>query len=120
MTATEDIDSYLAGLPADQQQALQALRTAIAGLVPDAEEAISYGMPAFRYRKRPLVGYNAAKSHVSFFPMSPAVIEAHRERLTEWSTSKGTIRFTPEHPLPVDLVASIVKTRIAELEGTRA
>ena len=117
MSASDEIDSYLEGLPADQREALEALRRRVAELVPEAEEAISYGMPAFRYRKRPLVGYKAAKEHLSFFPMSPAVIDAHAEDLAEWSTSKGTIRFTPDHPIPDDLLASLVATRVSELES---
>jgi uncharacterized protein YdhG (YjbR/CyaY superfamily) len=117
MGATEDIDLYLAGLPVEQRDAMSMLRRIIAEAVPEAEEAISYGMPAFRYRRRPLVGYKAAKAHVSLFPMSPAVVEAHGDRLRDWSTSKGTIRFTPEHPLPQDLVVSIVMARVAEMGG---
>jgi uncharacterized protein YdhG (YjbR/CyaY superfamily) len=117
MSATEEIDSYLTSLPDEQREALQHLRETVAALVPEAEEAISYGVPAFRYRERPLVGYSAAKSHVSLFPMSPAVVEAHRDRLQDWSTSKGTIRFTADHPLPEDLVTSLVRARVAELDA---
>lgn len=116
MTASEEIDDYLAGLPDDQRDVLQHLRAFVGSLVPEAEEAISYGVPAFKYRKRPLIGYSASSSHVSLFPMSPAVIDDQRQRLEAWSTSKGTIRFTADHPLPDDLVASLVKARIAELD----
>jgi uncharacterized protein YdhG (YjbR/CyaY superfamily) len=116
MTATERIDAYLDELPVDQRDALQALRETIAGAVPEAVEAISYGVPAFRYRDKPLVAYSAAKSHVSFFPMSPAAIEAYQQELKEWSTSKGTIRFTRDHPLPADLVTALVRHRVAELD----
>ncbi len=117
MTVTDDIDAYLAGLPDDQRSALQALRENIAAAAPDAEEGFSYGAPAFRYRDRPLVCYWAAKAHLSFFPMSPEVIEAHQAELTEWSTSKGTIRFKPDHPLPAPLVATLVEARMAELDA---
>ena len=120
MTVTDDIDAYLAGLPDDQRSALQALRESIAAAAPDAEEGFSYGAPAFRYRDRPLVCYSAAKAHLSFFPMSPEVIEAHQAELTEWSTSKGTIRFKPDHPLPAALVATLVEARMAELDAPAA
>ncbi len=115
--ATARIDATLAGLPADQRAALEALRETIAAAAPGAVEGISYGMPAFRYRGRPLVGYQAAKTHCAFYPMNPAVIDAHREELEGFETSKGTIRFTPDHPLPSDLVARIVRARVATLDG---
>lgn len=120
MSVTADIDAYLAGLPDDQRQALQALREQVAAAAPDAEEGFSYGAPAFRYRGRPLVCYSAAKAHVSFFPMSPEVIEAHRDLLAGWETSKGTVRFTPEHPLPPDVVTTLVRARLAELDTARS
>ena len=63
--------------------------------------------------------YSAARNHLSFFPMSPAVIDAHRDDLSAWSLSKGTIRFTPDNPLPADVVATIVHARISELDDSR-
>lgn len=115
--ATARIDATLAALPADQRAALQALRGQIAAAAPEAVEAISYGAPAFRYHGRPLVSYAAAKAHCSLFPMSPAVVDAHRGELGGYDTAKGTIRFTPRHPLPEDLVARIVRARMAEIDG---
>jgi uncharacterized protein YdhG (YjbR/CyaY superfamily) len=120
MTVSADIDAYLNGLPDDQRTALQSLRESIAAAAPAAEEGYTYGAPAFRYRDRPLVCYSAAKAHLSFFPMSPEVIEAHQDELGEWSTSKGTIRFTPDHPLPTALVATLVAARMAELDASAA
>jgi uncharacterized protein YdhG (YjbR/CyaY superfamily) len=117
MTATERIDAYLAGLPDDQRQALQRLRQTIAAAAPGAVEAISYGAPAFRYRDKPLVCYSASKAHVSFFPMSPAAIEARHDQLSDWHTSKGTIRFTRDHPLPDALVTALVHDRVRELDA---
>lgn len=112
-----DVDAYLAALPDDQRATLRKLRVAIAAAAPRAEEGFSYGLPAFRLGGRPLVCYGAATTHCSFFPMSPAVIKAHAADLKRWETSKGTIRFAPDHPLPVALVRRIVRARIAELEG---
>lgn len=113
------VEMILAALPEGQRSALQALRATIAAAAPDAVDAISYGGPAFRYHGRPLVSYGAAKAHCSLFPMDPAVIDAHRDALAGWDTAKGTIRFTPEHPLPSDLVRSIVRSRIAALDARR-
>ena len=112
-----DVDEYLARLPADRRAALQKLRASIAAAAPKADEGFSYGLPAFRLGGRPLVCYGAAAKHCSFFPMSPAVIEAHAADLKRYDTSKGTIRFAADSPLPAALVRRIVRGRIAELEG---
>jgi len=118
--ATGKIDAYLVGLPADQRSALQALRKTIAAAAPDAEEALSYGVPAFRYMGRPLVSYVAAKAHCSFYPMSPKVVDDHRAQLTDFDLAKGTIRFAPDHPVPADLVARMVRARMAETDAETA
>jgi uncharacterized protein YdhG (YjbR/CyaY superfamily) len=119
MTATQQINATLAALPGDQRAALQALRETIAAAAPGAEETISYGMPAFRYRGRALVSYAGFKAHCSLFPMSAALIEAHRAELAGYATAKGTLRFTPEHPLPRDLVERIVHERMAQIDVRR-
>jgi uncharacterized protein YdhG (YjbR/CyaY superfamily) len=116
-TATAQIDGTLAALPEDQRAALQALRETIAAAAPAAEETISYGMPAFRYRGRALVSYAAFRAHCSLFPMSAGLIEAHRDELAGFATAKGTLRFTPEHPLPRDLVEQIVRERKAQIDA---
>ena len=115
--ATTRIDVILAGLPADQRTALQSLRKTIAANAPDAVDTISYGVPAFRYHGRPLVAYAAAKGHCSLFPMSGAVMEAYRVELAVFDTSKGTIRFRPDRPLPNALIAAIVRARMQEIDG---
>ena len=115
-TATARVDAILAALPADQRAALEALRRTIAAAVPEAEETISYGMPAFRNHGRILVYYAAFKAHCSLFPGSGAVIEAHRQELEGFATSKGTLQFTPEHPIPKDLVERIVRAKISEID----
>jgi uncharacterized protein YdhG (YjbR/CyaY superfamily) len=115
--ATARIDATLAALPADQRRALAAVRARIATAAPAAIEAISYGAPAFRYHGRPLVAYMAAKAHCSLLPMSPAIVAAHLPELSGFETAKGTIRFTPDHPLPDGLVERIVHERMAEIDA---
>jgi uncharacterized protein YdhG (YjbR/CyaY superfamily) len=110
------IDAVLAALPDDQRRALQGLRESIAAAAPDAVEAMSYGAPAFRYRDHPLVSFNAATQHCALYVMSPAVIAAHEADLQGFDTTKGAIRFTPERPLPDDLVAKLVRARMAETD----
>jgi uncharacterized protein YdhG (YjbR/CyaY superfamily) len=111
----QTVEEYLAGVSDDKRKALLELREAIRAAAPDAEEGFSYGLPAFRLEGRPLVSYGASKNHCSLYPMSPAVIEQHRDDLKAYETSKGTIRFSPEKPLPADLVRKLVEARIAQL-----
>jgi uncharacterized protein YdhG (YjbR/CyaY superfamily) len=112
-----EIDAFLAGLPEDVRGVLEVLRRTIATAAPDAVEGIGYGVPAFKYRGRPLVSFGAAKEHCSFYVQSPAVLDAHREELAGYDTAKGTIRFTPDKPLPASLVTTLVKARVAETDA---
>lgn len=114
-----DVDAYIASVPADKRPALEKLRAAISAAAPRAEEGFSYGLPAFRLDGRPLVCFKAAANHCSFYPMSPAVIRAHAADLKSYATSKGTIRFSPDKPLPAALVRKLVRARIAELTQAR-
>jgi uncharacterized protein YdhG (YjbR/CyaY superfamily) len=112
-TTTKDVDEYLASLPDDQRAALERLRQAIRAAAPKAEECISYGIPTFRLDGRMLVSFGVAKNHCAFYP-GAFPIEAHKDELQDYDTSKGTIRFPADEPLPVALVRKIVKSRIAE------
>ena len=116
MTSAE-IDTFLAGLPKETREALDDLRRVIAKAAPEAVEGISYGVPAFKYRGRPLVSFGAGKDHCSFYVQSPAVMEAHGDELEGYHTAKGTIRFQPGVPLPAALVTKLVKARIAETDA---
>ncbi|MCO4250696.1 iron chaperone [Pseudarthrobacter raffinosi] len=84
-------------------------------VVPEAEQGMSYGMPALKFEGKPLVGVVRAGKHLSVFPFSPAVIDAVAGRLEGYSLSKGTIRFTAAHPLPNDVLEDIVRLRRAEI-----
>lgn len=107
-------DDYLAGLPDDKRAALEKLRRTIRAAAPKAEECISYQLPAFRLDGKLLVLYGATAKHCSFYPGSGTAVEAHKANLEGYSTSKGTIRFDADKPLPATLVRKIVKYRIAE------
>jgi uncharacterized protein YdhG (YjbR/CyaY superfamily) len=74
-------------------------------------------MPAFRYRGRALVSYAGFRTHCSLFPMGSSVIEAHRAELADFIAAKGTLHFTPEHPIPSDLVRTIVRERMAQIDA---
>jgi uncharacterized protein YdhG (YjbR/CyaY superfamily) len=105
------IDEYLARLSDDKRAALEKLRRTIKSAIPRAEECISYGLPAFRYENRMLAWFGAAKNHCSFYP--GGVVDACKDDLAPYETSKGTIRFQPERPLPAALVKKLLKARIA-------
>lgn len=111
-----EISAHLAKFPKAQRAALGRLRKVIKEIVPGAVEGFSYGMPAFKYLGHPLVAYDAFKEHCSFFPMSPAVQASFIQELKSYNTSKGTIQFLPEKPLPASLVKRIVKARVTELK----
>jgi uncharacterized protein YdhG (YjbR/CyaY superfamily) len=115
---TKTIDDYLASLSADKRAALQKLRKTIKGAAPKAEECISYQLPAFRQNGM-LVAFGATANHCAFFLMSGSTVEAHKEELKGYDTSKGTIRFQADKPLPVALVRKLVKARIEENESRR-
>jgi uncharacterized protein YdhG (YjbR/CyaY superfamily) len=112
-----EIDKALAPLPEDARSSLEALRRTIGAAAPDAVEAISYGVPAFKYRGRPLVSLGAAKNHCSFYVQSPAVMDAHHDELASYDTSKGTIRFRPGAPPPDSLITKLVRARMAETDA---
>ena len=106
------IDEYLAALSDDKRAALERLRKTIRAVAPRAEECISYQLPAFRLDGSMLVWFGAGANHCAFYP--GAVVEAHKDELEGYETSKGTIRFQPDHPLPAALVRKLVKDRIAK------
>ena len=118
-TKPTDIDGYLSTLPDDARATLEELRRIIKAVAPDAVEAISYGMPAFKYRGRPLAYFAAAKHHCALYGLS-ATQAAHQDKLATYDTSKGTIRFPPGEPLPEALVKTLVSERMAKIEAAAA
>ena len=113
MTKVKTVDEYLARVSDDKRVALQKLRKTIKAAAPRAEECISYQLPAYRLNGM-LVAFGATANHCAFYPMSASTVAAHREELKDYDTSKGTIRFQPDNPLPAALVRKLVKARIAE------
>jgi len=108
------IDQYLAGVNADHRDALQKLRETIHTVAPTAEECISYGIPAFRLNGRSLVFFGAWANHCAFYPGSSNTWKKFRNELRNFQTSKGTLHFSPDKPMPVALVKKLLKARIAE------
>ena len=119
-TTTKTIDEYLAALSDDKRGALEKLRKTIKAAAPKAEECISYQLPAFRLNGKLLVAFGATASHCAFYPMSASTVEAHQDDLQDYDTSKGTIRFQPDDPLPAGLVKRIVRAQVARRRASRA
>jgi uncharacterized protein YdhG (YjbR/CyaY superfamily) len=109
------IDEYLAGVTdADKRAALEKLRKTIKSMVPKAEECFSYGLPAFRLNGKAFAAFAAAAKHCAYYPMSGSVIVVLKKELEDYETSKGAIRFQAHKPLPVALVRTLIKARLAE------
>jgi len=116
--ALRNVDEYLAGVPEPARSTLNKMRAAIRSTVPpEATETISYGMPAFKH-KGVLVWFAAFSNHCSLFPTA-SVIEAYKNELKGFSTSKGTIHFPTDKPLPTALVKKLVKARVAQNESKK-
>ena len=116
MKRSPEIDAYLEPLPDDQRATLQHLRQTIAAAAPpEAEEGITYAMPGFFYRGRALVSFLAAKKHLSLFALGYHS-RAMDAELAPFRALKGTLHFTPDHPIPDDVVTRLVHGRVAEVE----
>jgi uncharacterized protein YdhG (YjbR/CyaY superfamily) len=112
-----DVDKYLARVPQPARTTLQKIRAVIRSAAPrEATEAISYGIPAFKYNGM-LVAYAAFANHCSFFPASGELLKEFAEDLKDYPCSKGTIRFAVDKPLPAALVKKLVKARVAKNEA---
>lgn len=116
-TAPKNVDEYLASVPKPALAAVNKMRDTIRSAVPpEATETISYGIPAFKYEKGVLVWFAAFSNHCSLFPTA-AVIAAFKNDLKGFSTSKGTIKFPVDKPLPIALIKKMVKARVAQNES---
>ncbi len=110
------VDAYLAQVPEPARSTLLAVRATLRALLPEASEGISYGIPAFKLRKKPVAGYAAFPRHCGFYPMSGNVVASLRADLAGYETSKGGIRFSLDAPLPTELIEKLVKARLAEID----
>lgn len=114
-TPARNVDEYLAGVPKEARATLEKLRKTIKAAAPMASEGISYQMPMYKHHGM-VVGFAAFKNHCSIFP-GAAVMDAYKEELKAYDTSKGTIRFPVDKPLPARLVKKLVRARIKENEA---
>ena len=115
--SSAEIDAYLSGLDEPQRKTLQQLRETILGLVPDAEQVISYGMPAFRVDGKVVAGFAAFKHHLSYLPHSGSVVPALGDAVKGYTFTKGSLHFPIDRPLPKDLVGKLIATRLREIRS---
>jgi len=119
-SGTKAVNAYLAKVPEPARSTLKRVRSIIRSAVPrEATDAISYGIPAFRYNGF-LVGYAAFAKHCSFFPGSGSILKEYPDQLQGLEISKGTIRFPPDKPLPAGLLKRLVKDRVAKNRAKKA
>lgn len=111
------VDAYLASLPGDERATLEELRRLIEGLLPDAQERISYGTTVIFANPKDVVGFVSQPKHLSFFTMSPSIAAAMKDEISKTHKVSGaTIHFSPSNPLPPKLVGKIVTARLKELQ----
>jgi uncharacterized protein YdhG (YjbR/CyaY superfamily) len=115
-TPAKSIDDYLKGFDPPTREVLEELRAVIKAAAPGAVERISYRMPTFDIRGKHVVFFAGYKQHVGFYP-NPSAIEAFKEELRPYNTSKGTVQFPLDEPLPIDLIRRMVEFRVAEVHA---
>jgi len=108
----DEVDAYLARLEEPKRATLQALRRSILAVIPEAEQSISYGMPAFRVQGDVAAGFAAFKSHLAYLPHSGEVLSVLADRLTRYECTKGSLHFPSDEPLPDELVRSLVNEKL--------
>jgi uncharacterized protein YdhG (YjbR/CyaY superfamily) len=109
------VDEYLEGAPEPHRSTLVQLRYTLLEILPDAEEAISYSIPAVKIEGKPIAGYAYFKNHCSYFPHSGSVLPELAAELADYNWSKGTLQFPPDRPLPEKLVRRLVEVKMEQL-----
>lgn len=114
--SAEEIDDYLRGVEEPKCSTLQALRRTILDVIPDAEEGISYGMPAFRMQGKTVAGFTAFKDHLSYLPHSGTVLGQLADDLAGYTMTKGSLHFPVNQPLPKAVVKRLIAVRLSEAD----
>jgi uncharacterized protein YdhG (YjbR/CyaY superfamily) len=117
--SADEIDAYVEALAEPKRTTLARLRDTIVAIVPDAEQCISYGMPAFKVRGKTIAGFAAFKDHLSYLPHSGSVIRKLAKETEGYTFTKGALHFPTDKPLPKTLVKKLVALRMAEAHGER-
>ena len=112
--ATADVDAYLSELEEPKRRTLQTLRSTIIEIVPEAEQVISYRVPAFRVRGKTVAGFAAFRDHLSYLPFSGSVLSQLADELEGYTITKSALHFAVDKPLPASLVKKLITVRLAE------
>ena len=112
--SAQEIDQYLDALEEPKRTTLARLRQTILDVLPEAEQGISYGLPAFKIRGKTIAGFAAFKNHLSYLPHSGSVFPQLKDELEGYSTSSGALRFEIDRPLPVQLVEKLIAVRLQQ------
>jgi uncharacterized protein YdhG (YjbR/CyaY superfamily) len=113
--SARDVDNYLAKLDEPKRSTLGAVRRSILAVIPEAEEGLSYGTPAFKVQGKTVAGFAAFKNHLSYLPHSGSVLAELADDLTAYERTKGALHFRVDEPLPVSLIRRLIRTRMQEL-----
>jgi uncharacterized protein YdhG (YjbR/CyaY superfamily) len=113
--SAEEIDEYLRGLEEPKRSSLEALRRTILEIVPNAEQVISYSVPAFRIGGKTVAGFAAFKDHLSYLPFSGSVLEQLADELEGYTMTKSSLHFPVDHPLPKTVVKKLIALRLGEI-----
>ncbi len=114
--SAEEVDAYLSGVAEPGRSTLQNLRRTILEIVPEADEVISYGVPAFRVGGKTIAGFAAFKNHLSYLPFSGSVLGQFADELRGYSMTKSALHFPLDSPLPESLVRKLLEARLGEAE----
>ena len=117
VVSAQEIDQYLDALEEPKRTTLALLRQTILDILPEAEQGISYGLPAFKVRGKTIAGFAAFKNHLSYLPHSGSVFPQLKDELKDYSTSSGALRFGIGHPLPAPLVEKLIAVRLQQVFG---
>ncbi len=114
--SSDTVDDYLSRLDEPRRGTLEALRRAILEVIPEAEQVISYGVPAFRVGGKTVAGFAAFKDHLSYLPFSGSILDQLGDELRDYTMTKSALHFPVDRPLPQGLVKELVELRLAELQ----
>ena len=114
--SAQEVDAYLGGLEEPKRTTLQTLRRTILEIVPEAEQVISYRVPAFRVGGKPVAGFAAFKNHLSYLPFSGSILGQLADELGGYKMTKSALHFAVDEPLPKPLVEKLIRTRFAEID----
>lgn len=113
----DEVDRYLAEVAQPGRTTLEQLRLDVLSVVPDAEQCISYGAPAFKVHGKVVAGFAAFKNHLSYLPHSGSVLPALADELADYEGTKSSLHFAMDRPIPGELVRNLIATRMRELDG---